>query len=92
MPYSAYLAAIASDYSAELGDSSHMTSNATQALRLWGTSGLDETEFAMLMHEARKVVRGAQSRKPSNGSIQNKMAYYFTVLRDMVQKAPLARS
>lgn len=56
-----------------------------QALNLWGDSGLSEQEFVDLMQEARKLTRRYQSR-PTWDAMSNKMSYYFTVVRDLVQR------
>ncbi|MFL5732566.1 MAG: hypothetical protein ACJ78Q_05135 [Chloroflexia bacterium] len=81
--YSPYIAAIAADFSRELGDSAHEASNMRQALNLWQASGLQDQEFVELMHEARKLTRRYQSR-PTWDAMRNKMAYYFQALRDLV--------
>jgi hypothetical protein len=84
--YSPYIAAITSDFSRELGDAIHESSNMRQALNLWQNSGLDEEEFVHLMQEARKLTRRYQTR-PSWDAMNNKMAYYFATLRDLVGAA-----
>lgn len=83
--YSPYIAAIASDFSREFGDAIHEASNMKQALNLWKDSGLAEQQFVELMQEARKLTRRYQSR-PTWDAMTNKMSYYFTVLRDLVQR------
>jgi len=85
-PYSAYIAGIIKDHSTELGDSIHWPANVTQALRLWQASSLDEHTFVAQLHEARRVVRAYQG-KQGTGTIAHKMAYYFTVLRDLTGQA-----
>jgi hypothetical protein len=85
LPYSPYIAAMISDFSDELGDSSHVFSNVSQALRIYSKSGLNEPDFAALMFQARKLVRSYQG-KQGLGSISNKMAYFFATLRDLVAK------
>jgi hypothetical protein len=84
-PYSAYIAQVASDFSHELQDSKHIVSNVTQALRLWQTSDQDEEAFVSLMYEAKTLTRKYQTRPHWDG-LANKMAYYFTVVRDQVQR------
>lgn len=81
--YSPYIAAVAQDFSRELEDSIHEVSNMKQALNLWQSSGLSEQEFVDRMQEARKLTRRYQSR-PTWDSMNNKMAYYFTTLRDLL--------
>src|SRR5262249_55555352 len=89
--FSPYIAAVVSDYSSELRDPDHVTSNVTQALRLWHRSGLEEQEFVELLHTSRGLVRKYQG-KQGLGTIDNKMAYFFTVLRRLVEEAPDERS
>ena len=57
-----------------------------QALNLWRDSGLGEHQFVELMQEARRLTRRYQSR-PSWDDLNNKMAYYFTTLRDLIAQA-----
>jgi hypothetical protein len=70
------------DFSHELNDPDHKTSNATQALRLWQASELSEQDFIHLIYEAKQLTRRYQARSGARG-IENKMAYFFTVLRDL---------
>lgn len=81
--YSPYIAGVASDFSRELGDAAHDVSNIKQALNLWQASGLSEQAFVELMQEARKRTRKYQSR-PTWDAMNNKMAYYFAALRDLL--------
>ncbi len=81
--YSPYIAAVLTDFSDELGDSSHTVANVTQALRLWGQSGVDEAEFVEMLYEAKRRTRLYQGKQGAKG-IQNKMSYFFTVLRDLM--------
>jgi hypothetical protein len=83
--FSPYIAAIITDFSDELGDVEHTISNVTQVLRMYKTAGLDESSFADLLFEARKLVRAYQG-KQGFGTINNKMAYFFRVLRDLARK------
>ncbi|HEX8600615.1 MAG TPA: replication protein [Chloroflexia bacterium] len=82
--YSPYIAAVLTDFSDELGDSSHTVANVTQALRLWGQSGVDEAGFVEMLYEAKRRTRLYQGKQGAKG-IQNKIAYFFTVLRDLVE-------
>jgi hypothetical protein len=82
--YSPYIAAVLTDFSDELGDSSHTVANVTQALRLWGQSGVDESDFVEMLYEAKRRTRLYQGKQGAKG-IQNKIAYFFTVLRDLVE-------
>jgi hypothetical protein len=90
LPFSPYIAAVITDFSNELNDPNHVIPNVSQALRLWQVSGLDEQAFAELLFEARRRTRLYQG-KQGLGTIGNKMAYFFTVLRDLTrQDAPPA--
>ncbi len=84
--YSPYIAAVAADFSTELGDSVHEASNMKQALNLWQDSDLSEQEFVELMQEARKLTRKYQSR-PTWDVMANKMAYYFVTLKDLIPQS-----
>ena len=84
--FSPYIAAIVTDFSDELGDSTHVTANVGQALRVYAQSGIEEQEFAQLLFEARKTVRARQGQQ-GLGTINNKMAYFFVVLRDLVRQS-----
>ncbi|MEO8289171.1 MAG: helix-turn-helix domain-containing protein [Chloroflexota bacterium] len=81
-PYSPYVASVISDFSNELNDPTHVISNVTQALRLWQTSGLDEQHFTELLYEAKRITRSYQGKQGLNG-MNNKMAYFFKVVRDL---------
>jgi hypothetical protein len=85
LTFSPYISAVVTDFSDELGDASHAISNVTQALRLWGLSALGEQEFSELMFEARRRVRTYQGKQGA-GTIDKRMAYFFTVLRDLCVK------
>ena len=75
-PYSPYIALVALDLSRELGDMNG-ASNATQALRLWHASGLNEQAFVEVLQTARRAVRGAQAH-----GVANKGAYWMAVVRE----------
>jgi hypothetical protein len=81
--YSPYIAAVLTDFSDELGDSSHTVANVTQALRLWGQSAMGEADFVEMLYEAKRRTRLYQGKQGAKG-MQNKIAYFFTVLRDLV--------
>jgi hypothetical protein len=81
-PSSQYIIAVMDDFSNELDDPDHKLSNATQALRLWQASGLSEQEFIQLVYEAKQLTRKYQGKNGLRG-IENKMAYFFIVLRDL---------
>lgn len=86
LPYSPYIAAIISDFSVELDNTQQVVSNVTQALRLWQQSGLPEEEFTELLYEAKRRLRAGQGRQGAGG-ISNKMAYFFTTLREVCREA-----
>lgn len=83
--YSPYIAAVVTDFSDELGDSSHTVANVTQALRLWGQAALEEADFVEMLYEAKRRTRLYQGKQGAKG-MQNKIAYFFTVLRDLVEE------
>ena len=70
------------DFSRELGDTPHEASNVTQALRLWSQTRLDPQSYVELLYEARRRTRQYQGRQGA-GVIDNRMAYFFRVLRDL---------
>jgi hypothetical protein len=82
-----YLANLGRDLSHELGDIDHLKSNHTQIAKLFQSSGLDEKEFARLMYQSRDLTHHYATLRPGEqlpppGQRRNKMAYFFTVLRD----------
>ncbi len=85
--YSPYIAAVILDYSRELGDAVHGPANVTQAAHLWRESGLSEEAFVEQLHKVRMQVRLYQG-KQGFGYIENKMAYFFRTLRDLMQLPP----
>lgn len=80
--YSPYIASVISDFSLELNDPSHIISNVTQALRLWSSTGLTDQEFTDLLYEAKRLTRTYQGKNGLHG-IDNRMAYFFKVVRDL---------
>jgi hypothetical protein len=81
--YSPYIAQVITDFSQELGDADHIVSNVSQALRLWEAFGLTEQDFVASLYDAKTLTRKYQSR-PHHAAMQNKMAYFFTVLRSLL--------
>lgn len=79
LPQSTWIMGVILDFSREFGDTAHEASNVTQALRLWAESGLGEAPFVDQCQAARRTVRHAQAH-----GVDNKMAYFFTVLRRAV--------
>lgn len=87
-PESPYLSRLLQDLSEELGDRAHARSNITQAHRLWyrlqAATGMTDTTFGdEFIQAARKRTRKAQGAQ-GHGQINNKMAYFFRVLRELV--------
>ena len=80
--YSPYIALVATDFSDELQDTDHVVQNVSQALRLWRQSGLEDAQFVALMYEAKQRTRAGQHSSGARG-LGNKMAYFFTCLRDL---------
>ena len=81
--YSTYIVQVASDFSYELGDGSHVLENASQTQRLWRASGLDEQGFVSLMYEAKSRTRTGQGTHGAAG-LSNKMAYFFACLKSLL--------
>jgi hypothetical protein len=78
---------VVGDFSREFGDTAHEGPNITQALHLWRESGLAAQDFVTrLLYEARRRTRQAQGAQ-GTGHIANKMAYFFTVVRDLLAQA-----
>ena len=82
---SAYVAAVVMDFSRELDDPTHTAANVTQALRLHAADGRSEQAFVALLYEARRRTRQAQGQQ-GQGMVANKMAYFFQVLRRLVDE------
>lgn len=81
--YSPYIASVITDFSSDLNDPEHVISNVTQALRLWKISALEETKFTELLYEAKRRTRQYQG-KQGLGTINNKMSYFYMVLRQLI--------
>jgi hypothetical protein len=79
------------EISGEFGDGGHVPSNISQAARLWQASGRSEQGFVQLMYEARSItleqVRTSGQARRSGGrrQIKNRMAYFFSVLKDVLE-------
>jgi hypothetical protein len=83
------------DLSRELQDEAHTRSNVTRAHRLWhrlwaAESMADTTFGEEWVQVARRRTRQAQGAQ-GLGQIHNKMAYFFEVLRDLVEQRLQAR-
>jgi len=77
-----YLDRVIEDFSGELGDAEHVPSNLAQARTLFqrmaAKTGIDEKGFVDYVYRAR-----AETRQVAN--VRKKMAYFFAVLRDLLQ-------
>jgi hypothetical protein len=92
---SEYLANLSRDFSRELGDLAHGRSNVTQIHNLWRESGLSEKEFGALLYQSRDLTRRYAVLRPGEtpppgGKPRNRMAYFFTVVRNMLGLRPAA--
>lgn len=70
-----------------------LRSNGTRARRLWAASGLAEDDFIALLHEAyrRTQENSHRIRKSATEGLygtKNKMPYFFSVLRSLVDPEP----
>jgi hypothetical protein len=61
----------------EFGDLRHLGANCTQAMRLWESSRRDESNFVGVLYEARAITK----QQPR---VANRMSYFWTVLRDLL--------
>jgi len=80
---STYIANLVMDIGRQFSDVEHFRENDAQAHNLWRDSGMDDTAFVKLIYQARDTaLRLAGAR--------NRMAYFFTVLRNLVQPDTVA--
>ena len=84
--YSPFISRVATDFSYELGDGEHLLENASQAMRLWRSTGLQAEAFVDLMYGAKRATRDGQGKHGALG-LSNKMAYFFACLRRLASKA-----
>jgi hypothetical protein len=70
------IANLITDFSREMGDTTHLSSNITQAHRIFAVSGMGLDDYFTTLYEARLRTR-------KTAGIQNRMAYFFRVLRDL---------
>jgi DNA-binding transcriptional ArsR family regulator len=86
---SAYISQVMLDFSKRLNDLDHTRSNQTQAQNLFKQSDLDERAFVELLYEAKKRTQWAAMASPNTvGRGPNRAAYFFTVLRDLLENNP----
>lgn len=99
---SAYIDEVIRDITREFHDHEHTRSNRTQALNLWGASGLDEDTFVEVLYVARGITRSRgniekrATMSPGSGlaGARNRMPYFFSVLRNELRslaRRPSAR-
>jgi hypothetical protein len=86
-----YLERLAHNFSAELGDMVHLPSNRQQVYNLWRQSGMSEADFGRLLYHARDLTRRYAvlrpgEKLPSDGAPRNRMAYFFTVVRNCLSE------
>ncbi len=86
LAYSPFISRVATDFSYELGDAEHVLENASQALRLWRSSGLQAEAYVDLMYRAKRATRDGQGKHGALG-LSNKMAYFFACLRRLISEA-----
>ncbi len=88
-PRSIYISEVLLDFSRRLNDLEHSQSNQTQAQNLFRESGLEERAFIELLYEAKKRTQWAAMATPRTvGNGPNRAAYFFTVLRDLLENNP----
>jgi DNA-binding transcriptional ArsR family regulator len=86
---SGYISQVMLDFSKRLNDLDHTRSNQTQAQNLFKQSGLNEKAFVELLYEAKKRTQWAAMASPQTvGHGPNRAAYFFTVLRDLLENNP----
>lgn len=88
-PFSGKIADVLDAYSKHhLHDPTHINSNITHALNLWRQSKLPESEFLLLLREARRrtLARTGSIRKRSENymGLKNHAPYFFQVLQDLI--------
>lgn len=90
-PLSPLIDRIVEDYAARLHDvPQSVRSNCTRARRIWAISGLAEDGFVGLLHEAYRRTQGSSHRIRKSAATgphgtKNKMPYFFSVLRSLVE-------
>ena len=85
LAYPPFISRVATDFSYELGDGEHLLENASQAMRLWRSSGLQAEAFVDLMYSAKRATRSGQGKHGALG-LSNKMAYFFACLCRLVSE------
>lgn len=89
-PLSSAIDLLILDLTTEFHDDGHLSSNRTQAARLWRASLLDEADFIEVMYSARAIVRsrGNIEKCATSGPphLRNRMPYFFAILRNELQR------
>lgn len=79
------------DFSRELHDEQHTSSNITRAGRLWKRSGMGAGAFCRLMYEARAISKAQNHiHKEAEGradGTRNRVPYFFAVLENLLVEA-----
>lgn len=70
----------------EWNDADHIASNQSQARNLWERSGLEVEDFVQ------RYVYPARGRLREQRGVENRAAYFFTVLREMVDTPTVTKS
>ena len=86
-PVPEQLAACIQEIATEFGDTRHLRSNLTHALRLLRASGLPESVFVVRLYDARAITKDRRVSTLAAGagqSVLNPMAYFWTVVRDQL--------
>ncbi|MGD9895424.1 MAG: hypothetical protein AB7R89_03415 [Dehalococcoidia bacterium] len=85
--------AVINELSQTFHDDAHRGSNAAQAMNLYLTSGIGVAAFEQQLFEAAAITKDAAQRRRRStkaAPIERPMAFFFTVLRDALEHAPLA--
>jgi len=90
LPLSSAIDLLILDLTTEFHDDGHLSSNRTQAARLWRASLLDEDDFIEVMYSARAIVRsrGNIEKRATSGPphLRNRMPYFFATLRNELRR------
>jgi hypothetical protein len=82
VPRSQPIVTLITDFSREMGDTKHLGANITQAHRIFQGSGMGLDTFFETLYEAR-----LRTRKTNR--VANRMAYFFTVARNLAANSEL---
>jgi predicted alpha/beta-fold hydrolase len=79
--------AFITDFARELGDEASVDASTARAVALWRESGASEPEFLAALREARTRTQrftGLITKQRGDGNGKNKMPYFFTVLKRLL--------